>query len=100
MAAFVLAVEIVAPVGFTLSSSVSILPISLSRTPNYVSRVLIPIKNVPAVVTFPLIRSSNIIAAEHATASTLFAASPAFVKPTIPDTKANKSARIKTMVGQ
>lgn len=70
--AFVVAVLIVDPVGFTLSSSVSMFPISVSSTPSYRSRVLIPMKkNCPSAVAFPWIISSSTMAVAHAKASTL-----------------------------
>lgn len=97
--AFPFAAIMVAPPLPTFDNCVPIESILLLRTPSSLSRVLTPMKKVPAVETFPLIRSSKVIAREHDTAFILLSRSPALATPVIPAIRVRATATNRVMVG-
>lgn len=99
-AELVFAVIMLDPPVPTFAICVPMASILFSRTPSYLSRVLTPMKNVPAVETFPLMRSSKVMASEHDTAFILLSRSPAFATPVIPAIRISATATNSTMVGQ
>ena len=81
-----------------ICASIDAIFVSIDPSSSY--KVRIPMKKVPAVVTLPLIKSSNTMATEHVVAEIEFSKSDDFVKPITPETRARRMAIIRTIVGQ